>query len=81
MLEDSDSGHSLRRKLAEAMESVASVSAMFAGAVVLAAGTHAPALGLWGTFAGVGVLLAAAVLHILLGHDGGRSGWSTCRTG
>ncbi len=66
VLEDSDSGHSLRRKLAQAMESVASVSAMFAGAVVLAAGTHAPALGLWGTFAGVGVLLAAAVLHILL---------------
>ncbi len=62
----SDSGLSLRYKLAEAMEGVASASALLAGAVVLAAGTQAAALGAWGTFAGVGVLLAAAVLHILL---------------
>jgi tetratricopeptide (TPR) repeat protein len=63
---DSDSGRSLQCKLAEAMEGVASASALIAGAVVLAAGTCAATLGSWGTFAGVGVLLAAAVLHILL---------------
>ena len=52
--------------LAWAMEIVAFASSLFAVVAVLAAGTNAAALGSWGTTAGVGVILGAALLHILL---------------
>jgi tetratricopeptide (TPR) repeat protein len=62
----SESAGALRRRMAEAMEGVASAVALAASAVVLAIGNNGGSLGLLWTFAGVGVLLAAAVLHILL---------------
>jgi hypothetical protein len=63
---DSDSDRSLARRLALVLEGVASATAVVAAAIILAAGTNAGALGTWGTFAGVGLILAAALLHIVL---------------
>ncbi len=52
--------------LAWAMEIVAFASSLVAVVTVLAAGTNAAALGAWGTAVGVGVIMGAALLHILL---------------
>ena len=52
--------------LAWAMEIVAFASSLVAVVAVLAAGTNAAALGGWGTAVGVGVIMGAALLHILL---------------
>ena len=49
-----------------AMEIVAFVSSLVAVVAVLAAGTNAAALGGWWTTVGVGVILGAALLHIML---------------
>ena len=56
----------LRSPLAWSMEIVAFASSLFAVFVVLAAGTNAAALGSWGTTVGVGVILGAALLCVLL---------------
>ena len=52
--------------LAWSMEIVAFASSLFVVFVVLAAGTNAAALGTWGTTVGVGVILGAALLCVLL---------------
>ncbi len=66
LLRASDSNGTLGRRMAETMEGVASTAGLLASAFVLAAGSHPGSLGSWGTFAGVGVLMAASLLHVLL---------------
>ncbi len=65
-LKVSDLASSLRSRMAEAMEWVASSAGLLASAFVLAVGSNPGALEAWGTFAGAGVLMAAAVLNVLL---------------
>jgi hypothetical protein len=62
----SNADPAFRSPLAWATEIVAFASSLVAVVAVLAAGTNAPALGGWGTTVGVGVILGAALLHILL---------------
>ena len=57
---------SLLRRFAVVVEGVASAAALLASAFVLAMGLQAGSSAAWVTFAGVGVLFAAAFLHILL---------------
>ncbi len=66
MLDLSEMASAYRQPMAGAMEGVASATALVAGAVVLAAGSHPGLLGSWETFAGVGVLMLASVMHVLL---------------
>ena len=57
---------SLRITAGLGVEIVAFVSSLVAAVDRLAAGTSTPTLGGWWTTAGVGVILGAALLHILL---------------
>ncbi len=66
VLDHSETASAFRRRMGEAMEGVASGTALVAGAVVLAAGSHPGAPASWETFVGVGVLMLASVLHVLL---------------
>ena len=56
----------LRSRLARAVEIAAFASSLLAAVAVLMAGTNPPAVPGWETAAGVGVLMGAALLHILL---------------
>jgi tetratricopeptide (TPR) repeat protein len=56
----------LHQRLAVVLEGTASVTALVATVVALAAGSRDLAPASWATWTGVGVILAAAVLHIAL---------------
>ena len=61
-----DADPSLAIPRAWAVEFIAFASSLVAAVTVLAAGTSTPAPGGWWTTVGVGVILGAALLHILL---------------
>ena len=61
-----DSAQESRPILAWTIEAVAFVSSLLVVVAVLAAGTNPGTLGAWGTAAGIGVIMGAAVLFILL---------------
>ncbi len=60
------SADGLRDRFAPVVEGVASATGLFASALVLAMGLRGGASAAWVTFGDVGVLLAAALLHIAL---------------
>jgi tetratricopeptide (TPR) repeat protein len=63
---DAAASDGLRDRFAPVVEGVASAAGLFASALVLGRGLQAVAPAAWVTFGGVGVLLAAALLHIVL---------------
>ncbi len=65
MPEDAPAG-SLLRRFARVVEGVASLTGLVASALVLAMGVSGRASAAWVTFAGVGVLMAAAFLQIAM---------------
>jgi hypothetical protein len=60
------SSTSLLRRFAAVIEGVASAAALLSSAFVLGMGLNARPTAVWETFAGVGLMFAAALLHILL---------------
>jgi hypothetical protein len=66
MIADDATAVSLLRRFAGVVEGVASGAALLASALVLSLGWHTGASVAWVTFGGVGVLFAAALLHVLL---------------
>jgi hypothetical protein len=65
-LPDSEAIGSLGRRIARVMEALASGTAIGSAALVLAAAINTGGLGTWGTSLGVGVILLASLLHIVL---------------